>query len=190
MRGSPFSSHPWLGFGIYSIYSWKSIYLWPCYSLTCLPQNSLSPPLCRPEIYQVSRAFQKRIPIIQSLIPTLQSLLPYLWSCSRWSSLDASMNLGDQVYKFVLGPCGQDRSRSTAWPVDHSLLASEYFFNDAAHNWAIRISLTHLLGGPIGHRISSRLWTSHQLLQALVLDLYIWTFACPLLVHVPSGCHL
>lgn len=155
------------GVGCYSIYSWKSVNLWPCHSLNCLPQNSLNPPLSRPESCQISRAFQKRIPIIQSLIPTLQPLLPSLWSSSRCSPPDASMNLGDQVYKFVLGPCGQDRSRRAAWPVDHSLLASEYFFNDAAHNWEIRILLTHLLGGPVGHRTSSRLWAGHQLWQAL-----------------------
>lgn len=93
------------------------------------------------------------------------------------------MNLGYQLYKFVLGPCGQDRSRRAVWPVDLSLLASEYFFNDAAHNWAIRILLTHLLGGPVGHRTRSKLWAIHQLWQALgawavCLD-FCMPLACP-----------
>lgn len=120
---------PLFGGGGYSIYSWKSVYLWPCHSLNCLPQNSLNPPQCRPEICQVSGVFQKRIPVIQFPIPTLQNVLPSLWSCSRWNPRDASMNLGDQVYKFVLGPvvrtCPGGRPGqwiTPCWPVNLSLM--------------------------------------------------------------------
>lgn len=72
----------------------------------------------------------------------------------------------------------------------HALLASGYLFNDAAHNWTIRILLTHLLDGPVGHRTSSRLWASHQLWQALgawavCLDFYM-PLDCPCYFRVSS----
>lgn len=127
ITGLAFSCYSWLGVGGYSIYSWKTVYFWPCHSLNCLPQNSLNPPLSRPEICQVSRTFQKRIPVIQPLIPTLQPLLPSSWSCSKWSPPDASRNLGGQAHKFILavrtGPGGRPGQWiMPSWPVDIYLM--------------------------------------------------------------------